>query len=283
MSDYSLQVTWSTKDALTGGQALKTISATELGNEFSAISTAVATKYDSDDLASQSAAELETATDKLLSPKSLAYWSDYNAGIVGELQALADPNADGLLMWDDGEAANSNVVFATLGTGLSFTANVIDLEAGLQAISALAKTDGNIIVGNGSTWVAESGATARTSLGLAIGTNVQAWDANLDQIAALAVTDSNFIVGNGSAWVAESGATARTSLGVGTGDSPQFTAVNLSHATATTLTGSSGQVLVEGKGMFQHNGSYTSGEVFYSTSAPTTEGGAGDLYFEYTA
>ena len=36
----------------------------------------------------------------------------------------------------------------------------------LTAIGALAKTDGNLIVGNGSTWVAESGATARTSLGL---------------------------------------------------------------------------------------------------------------------
>ena len=40
------------------------------------------------------------------------------------------------------------------------------LDAELTAIAALATTDGNIIVGNGSTWVAESGATARTSLGL---------------------------------------------------------------------------------------------------------------------
>lgn len=39
-------------------------------------------------------------------------------------------------------------------------------DADLTAIGALAKTDGNIIVGNGTTWVAESGATARTSLGL---------------------------------------------------------------------------------------------------------------------
>ena len=39
-------------------------------------------------------------------------------------------------------------------------------DADLTAIGALAKTDGNLIVGNGSTWVAESGATARTSLGL---------------------------------------------------------------------------------------------------------------------
>jgi hypothetical protein len=36
----------------------------------------------------------------------------------------------------------------------------------LDDISALAVTDGNIIVGNGTTWVAESGAVARASLGL---------------------------------------------------------------------------------------------------------------------
>lgn len=42
-------------------------------------------------------------------------------------------------------------------------------DADLSAIAGLANTDGNIIVGNGTTWVAESGATARTSLGLGSG------------------------------------------------------------------------------------------------------------------
>jgi len=42
----------------------------------------------------------------------------------------------------------------------------VTADADLTAIGALSKTDGNFIVGNGSTWVAESGATARTSLGL---------------------------------------------------------------------------------------------------------------------
>lgn len=128
-------------------------------------------------------------------------------------------------------------------------------SAALDAIAALTATDSNFIVGNGSTWVAESGSTARTSLGLgslatassvndgnwsgtdlavanggtgasdasgartnlglAIGTNVQAYDADLAAIAALAKTDGNFIVGNGSTWVAESGSTVRTSLGLG--------------------------------------------------------------------
>jgi hypothetical protein len=39
-------------------------------------------------------------------------------------------------------------------------------NASLTAIGALATTDGNFIVGSGSTWVAETGSTARTSLGL---------------------------------------------------------------------------------------------------------------------
>jgi len=39
-------------------------------------------------------------------------------------------------------------------------------NANLTAIGSLANTDGNFIVGSGSTWVAENGGTARTSLGL---------------------------------------------------------------------------------------------------------------------
>lgn len=52
-------------------------------------------------------------------------------------------------------------------------------NAKLAAVAALAVTDGNVIVGNGSTFVAENGATARASLGLAIGSDVAAYDANL--------------------------------------------------------------------------------------------------------
>lgn len=40
------------------------------------------------------------------------------------------------------------------------------LDSDLTAIAALANTNSNFIVGNGSTWVAETGSTARASLGL---------------------------------------------------------------------------------------------------------------------
>ena len=43
----------------------------------------------------------------------------------------------------------------------------------------MAVTDGNIIVGDGSNFVAENGATARASLGLTIGTHVQAYNADI--------------------------------------------------------------------------------------------------------
>jgi len=46
-------------------------------------------------------------------------------------------------------------------------------DAGLTDIAGLAVTDGNIIVGDGTNWVAESGATARTSLGLGTGDSPQ--------------------------------------------------------------------------------------------------------------
>jgi hypothetical protein len=46
-------------------------------------------------------------------------------------------------------------------------------DAKLAAIGALTPTDSNIIVGDGTTWVAESGATARTSLGLGTGDSPQ--------------------------------------------------------------------------------------------------------------
>ena len=101
----------------------------------------------------------------------------------------------------------------------------------LVDIGDLTPTDSNIIVGNGTTWVAESGETARTSLGLAIGTNVQAYDAGLADIAGLAVTDGNVIVGDGANWVVESGATARTSLGLGASDTAIFKDIVLGDAT----------------------------------------------------
>lgn len=73
------------------------------------------------------------------------------------------------------------VLMATADIGTTVQA----YNAALDDISGLAVTDGNIIVGNGTNWVAESGSTARASLGLVIGTDVQAYDAELAALAGL--------------------------------------------------------------------------------------------------
>ena len=112
----------------------------------------------------------------------------YPSELLYEATALAD--GDWVVVQKDGESRLSKITGANFGN-----------------ISALAKADGNIIVGDGTNWVAESGATARASLG------AQASSANLTAIAGLSYGNDNFIVGNGSTWVAESGATARTSMG----------------------------------------------------------------------
>ena len=76
-------------------------------------------------------------------------------------------------------------------------------DAGLTDIAGLAVTDGNIIVGNGTNWVAESGATARTSLGLGTGDSPQftgielgdATDTTLSRVSAgvVAIEGNNIL------------------------------------------------------------------------------------------
>jgi hypothetical protein len=66
----------------------------------------------------------------------------------------------------DGGTGASTAAAARTNLGLEIGVDVQAYDAELQALSGLTPTDSNIIVGNGSTFVTESGATARTSLGL---------------------------------------------------------------------------------------------------------------------
>ena len=169
----------------------------------------------------------------------------------------------------DGGTGASDAGTARTNLGLAIGTDVQAYDPDLSAIAGLATTDGNFIVGNGTTWVAESGDTARTSLGLGTGDSPQftavnignASDTTLSRASAgnLAV-EGNLIYRAGGTDVpitdggtgASDAATARTNLGLGTGDSPQFTAVNIGNASDTTLTRSSaGNLAVEGNLLYR--------------------------------
>ena len=130
--------------------------------------------------------------------------------------------ADGAIVVGDGttdpvalaafESSTGDLAVTAGGTGVgTLTDGGVLLGSGTADVTAMAVlADGEIIVGDGTTDpVAESGATARTSLGLAIGTDVQAFDAQLSDVAGLVETKGDIIVNTGSAW---------TDLAVGTND-----------------------------------------------------------------
>ena len=148
------------------------------------------------------------------------------------------------IIYLDGVATNTGVYQLNDNlSGLVVGTDVQAYDAGLAAIAGLAVTDGNIIVGNGSTFVAENGATARTSLGVSIGSDVQAYDAQLADVAGLAVTNGGFIVGDGSNFVLETGATARTSIGLGTADNVEFEDTQVdSFGVGTAASGTTGEI-----------------------------------------
>lgn len=129
------------------------------------------------------------------------------SGTTATWEAMASGGA--VITQIDGDSGSATptggVITLATGTGASSSASgdtvTFSLDASLVDIVGLAKTDGNFIVGDGANWVAESGATARTSLGL--GTAAVEDDtkycSRADNLANLA-----------------NAATARTNLGLGT-------------------------------------------------------------------
>ena len=98
-----------------------------------------------------------------------------NGGLVIESTELAlkldASNITGELAVVDGGTGSNNASGARTNLGLAIGSDVQAFDAQLADIAGLTPTDGNIIIGNGSNFVLESGATARTSLGLGTGNN----------------------------------------------------------------------------------------------------------------
>ena len=188
-----------------------------------------------------------------------------------DLKALSQDatfNLDAVLFGADSQAASAPSVFnaTTVWTflraqdntwsGTNTFTGVVDLagasvtySANIEAIEGLAVTDGGIIVGNGTTFVLETGATARASLGVTIGTNVQAYaavltgttasfttalDTKLAGIEALAdVTDTANVTAAGALMDSEISANLKTFVLPATTTISAFGATIIDDANAT--------------------------------------------------
>ena len=111
-----------------------------------------------------------------------------NGGLVIESTEvavdLAASSITGTLAVGDGGTGATSASAARTALGLVIGTNVQAFDAQLTDIAGLTPTDSNFIVGDGSNFVLESGATARASLGVAIGSQVQAYDADLDALSS---------------------------------------------------------------------------------------------------
>tara|TARA_R110002020_G_scaffold262544_1_gene476993 strand:- start:1102 stop:2046 length:945 start_codon:yes stop_codon:yes gene_type:complete len=110
--------------------------------------------------------------------------------ITGNINVTIPDSIEKSYIVENATSGSHTVTFKTVsGSGFTFSATektrailyadgtniieVINNTAQLQDLSNLAVTDGNFIIGNGSNFIVESGATARASLALDTGNDVQ--------------------------------------------------------------------------------------------------------------
>jgi hypothetical protein len=122
MSDYVQITSFAPKDALSTGTAAKRIKGTEIDPELSAISTAIASKYDSADTASNAEAAALTSTAKLITPGNLAY------ALVNGAYEVPDANLSANIPLKN--AANIFAATQTVTDSINFTIT-IGLGSGL--------------------------------------------------------------------------------------------------------------------------------------------------------
>ncbi len=142
-------------------------------------------------------------------------------------------NLGGTLSVSKGGTGASTTSAARSNLGVTIGTDVQAYDTDLDAISALAKIDGNFMVGNGTGWVAESGGTARTSLGLGSlatqnSTNVSITGGSISGITDLAIADG----GTGASTTQAS----RTNLGVAIGTDVQAYDIDLDAISALAKT-----------------------------------------------
>ena len=174
MSNYTQNVSYGPKDALTTGDAAKRIKGVEIDAEFAEIATAISSKEDAANKgvasgyasldasvlvpsaqlpaatdAAKGAVELATTaevvtgtdTTRAVTAAGVEAWAAQNGGMVQDISNLSDPGADRLLGWDDSLGA---AIGFTLGSQLAFSGSTVICTVDLTNLSATNLTSGTI-------------------------------------------------------------------------------------------------------------------------------------------
>lgn len=188
MTDFSRTYDFTSKDALPTGNPSKLIKGSEVDEEFDNVVTAVASKYDSVDLASQAQAEAGTSNLVLMTPLRTEQWKTnwitesvtFSGAFLGVSNSTAtlrltesDATADeGVWQW---QANGDTLLLATVDDALSATVNAvrvlrtgttvdeIELNATTLDVNAAVDFSGDLTITNATSaniyWV-DSGAAA---------------------------------------------------------------------------------------------------------------------------
>ena len=140
MSDYTRTENFTAKDALATGNPDKVILGADVDGELNAALVAINSKLNATDIASQAEAQAGTSNTKVMTPLRTEDWANTwaaeNAGMVADIQLLADPGADRILFWDDSADAAG---LLTIGSGLTVTGGTT-LEASATGFVPTSRT-----------------------------------------------------------------------------------------------------------------------------------------------
>ena len=192
------------KTAAASSASSASTSATAAASSASGASTSASTATTKASAATSSASAAATSATAAASSATAAASSASSASSTLSTSALKANNLSDL----------ANAVTARSNLGLVIGTNVQAYDAQLADVAGLAVTDGSVIIGNGSNFIVEGGATARTSLGLGsasvLATGIA--DTNVPKFTS-GVADDDFLRINGALVEGRSAAEVLSDIG----------------------------------------------------------------------